>query len=131
MLKVYPVGSEGHTNYCRALDLFVRVAQRRLDGINNKKAECEERINQILDKSDKKVIQRAKQRKFKYYNLSQTAMILKVRRQSLYYWIKKGWVIPRRDYRNYPVFTVFDIEGIMKRRHTVSSGQEPNVFKIL
>ena len=131
VLKVYPVGSEGHTNYCRALDLFARVAQRNLDEISNKKKEREERVDKILEKPDKEIIQRAEQRKSKCYNLSQTAMILKVPRQTLYYWIKKGWVIPRRDYRNYPVFTVFDIEGIMKRHHTVSSGQEPNVLKIL
>jgi len=127
VLKVYPVGSEGHTNYCRALDLFARVAQRRLDETNNKKKECQERIDLILDKPDKKILQRAEQRKLKRYNLSQTAMILKVPRQTLYYWIKKGWIEPRRDSRSYPIFTVFDIESIMKWRHTISSDREPNV----
>lgn len=130
MLKIYQVGSEGHTNYCRALDLLARVAQRRLDETNNKKKECQERIDLILDKPDKKIIQRAEQRKPKCYNLSQTAMILKVPRQSLYYWIKKGWVTPKRDYRDYPVFTVFDIERMMKWRHTVTSAGEPNVLKL-
>ena len=121
VLKIYSVGSEGHTNYCRALELLARVAQRYSDEVNNKKKDREEQVNQILDQPDKKIIQRAERRKLKCYNLSQAAMILKAPRQTLYYWIKKGWVAPRRDYRNYPVFTVFDIERIMKWRHTVSS----------
>ena len=49
----------------------------------------------------------------KRYNLSQAAKELGITRQGLYYWIKKGWVKPRRDYRNYPVFTVEDIKRIM------------------
>jgi len=40
--------------------------------------------------------------------LVEAAKILNVSRQSIYYWIKKGWIKPRRDYRKYPVFTVFD-----------------------
>ena len=116
------------------MDLFIRVAQRRLDEIDNKKKEREKRIDQILDKPDKKIIQRTEQRKLKCYNLSQTARILKVPRQTLYYWIKKGWITPKRDCKNYPVFTVFDIETIIKWHRTVSSGggkvsllEEPNV----
>ena len=120
VLKMYSVGSAGHTNYCRALELLARVAQRYSDEVNNKKKDREEQVNQILDQPDKKIIQRAERRKLKCYNLSQTAMILNVPRQSLYYWIKKGWVTPRHDYRSYPIFTVFDIERIMKWRHTVS-----------
>ncbi len=108
MLKVYPVGSEGHTNYCRAVELLVRIGEKYLDGITNKKRNRVERIKEILDKPDKKIIARAEQRKLKCYNLSQVAGILKVTRQTMYYWIKKGWLIPRRDYRSYPVFTVFD-----------------------
>ena len=121
MLAVYPPGSEGHSNFYRALEILVRVAKRHLDDIDNKKREREEQSQQILDEPDKKIIRRAEQRKLKCYNLSQTAMILKVPRQTLYYWIKKGWATPKRDYRNYPIFTVFDIERLITRRHTVPS----------
>ena len=121
MLAVYPPGSEGHSNFYKALEILVRVAKRHLDDIDNKKREREEQSHRILDEPDKKIIRWAEKRKLKCYNLSQTATILKVPRQTLYYWIKKRWVIPRRDYRNYPVFTVFDIERIMKWRHTVTS----------
>ena len=48
----------------------------------------------------------------KRYNLSQAAKELGITRQGLYYWIKKGWVKPKRDYRNYPVFTKEDIKSI-------------------
>jgi hypothetical protein len=39
----------------------------------------------ILDEPDKKIIRKAEKRKLKRYNLSQTATILNVPRQSLYY----------------------------------------------
>ena len=41
----------------------------------------------------------------KRYNMVEAAKELKVTRQTIYYWIKKGWVKPARDYRDYPVFT--------------------------
>lgn len=44
----------------------------------------------------------------------QTAIILGVSRGTLYYWIKKSWLKPKRDNRGYPVFTVLDIENIIK-----------------
>lgn len=50
----------------------------------------------------------------KRYNLSQIAKELGVTRQTLYYWIKKEWIRPKRDYRNYPVFTLGDIKKIKK-----------------
>lgn len=46
------------------------------------------------------------------YNITQAAKELGVARQTLYYWIKKGWIKPKRDYRNYPVFTKKDIKNI-------------------
>ncbi len=55
----------------------------------------------------------------KRYNLSKAAKELGVARQTLYYWIKKGWVKPKRDYRNYPVFTEEDIRSIQKWRNTL------------
>ena len=48
----------------------------------------------------------------KRYNLSQTAKELGVTRQTLYYWIKKEWIVPKRDYRNYPIFMEADIKKI-------------------
>lgn len=50
----------------------------------------------------------------KRYNLSQVATELGVTRQTLYYWIKKKWIKPKRDYRDYPVFTCEDIKHIKK-----------------
>jgi len=50
----------------------------------------------------------------KKYNISEAAEKLGVPRQTLYYWIKKGWITPRRDYRNYPVFTETDFKNIVK-----------------
>ena len=51
--------------------------------------------------------------------MTQTARILGVHRETLYYWIKKGWLKPKRDYRNYPVFTVLDIEELIKWKNTI------------
>jgi len=47
------------------------------------------------------------------------ARILGVHRQTVYYWIKKELVKPRRDYKNYPVFTVLDIEKIIKWKNFI------------
>lgn len=52
----------------------------------------------------------------KTYNISQLAKKLGIARQTLYYWIKKGWVKPKRDYRKYPVFTEKDAQNIIKWR---------------
>jgi len=52
----------------------------------------------------------------KRYNITQAAKELDVARQTLYYWIKKGWIKPKRDYRNYPVFTKEDLQRIKEWR---------------
>jgi DNA-binding transcriptional MerR regulator len=52
----------------------------------------------------------------KRYNITQVAKELGIARQTIYYWIKKGWVRPKRDYRNYPVFTKEDVKNIKKWR---------------
>jgi len=54
--------------------------------------------------------------KDKRYNMREAAKELGVTRQTLYYWFKKGWVKPKRDYRNFPVFTVPDIKKIKQWR---------------
>ena len=56
------------------------------------------------------------------YNLTGAAKALGVTRQCLYYWIKKKWIVPKRDYRNYPVFTVVDIQEIKKWHQTLKKG---------
>ena len=53
------------------------------------------------------------------YNITKLAEILKVPRQTIYYWIEKGWVTPKRDYRNYPVFTDEDVKNIIKWKATI------------
>ena len=55
----------------------------------------------------------------KLYNVSKAAKELGLTRQGLYYWIKKGWVKPKRDYKNYPVFTEKDIKKIKKWHDTL------------
>lgn len=52
----------------------------------------------------------------KKFNLSEAAKELSLTRQGLYYWIKKGWVSPKRDYKGHPVFTVNDLQKIKKWR---------------
>ena len=111
------------------MEILTDATLRTLDKLLNKKKECEEQVNLILDEPDKKIIRKAEKRRFKRYNLSQAAKILNVPRQTLYYWIKKGWVKPWRDYRRYPVFTVFDIQKIIKWRNTIELGKEPNVSR--
>ncbi|MBU2103017.1 MAG: MerR family transcriptional regulator, partial [Candidatus Omnitrophica bacterium] len=74
-----------------------------------------------IEEDDKKLFKEYEQRLGKRYNLTQTARILRVHRQTIYHWIKKGWCKPRRDYRNYPVFTVLDIENLIKWRNTMKS----------
>ena len=103
------------------MELICRVVKRHFENVSAGKKKRDEQADLILDKPDRRIIQRYEKRNLKWYNLSQTAIILKVPRQTLYYWIKKGWVKPKRDYRNYPVFTVFDIGDIMKWRHRVPS----------
>jgi DNA invertase Pin-like site-specific DNA recombinase len=88
-----------------------------------------ERLKRLLDKDNAANEQKAKlQKSFrkaeklpepKPYNLCETAKILNVHRQTIYYWIKKGWIKPKRDCRNYPIFTVFDIEKIRKWKRSV------------
>lgn len=106
------------------MEILTEASIRSLDKLLNKKKEREEQVNLILDEPDKKIIRKAKKRRLKRYNLSQTAKILNVPRQTLYYWMKKGWVKPWRDCRRYPIFTVFDIEKIIRWRNTIKLSKE-------
>ncbi len=55
----------------------------------------------------------------KILNIPQTAKLVGVHERTVRYWIRKGWVKPKRDYRNYPVFTDSDISKIKKWRNTL------------
>ena len=55
----------------------------------------------------------------KRYTVSDTARLLGVNRQTVIYWMKKGWVHPRRDYRNWPVFTKTDVKKIVTWRNAL------------
>lgn len=50
----------------------------------------------------------------KRYNITHAAKELGITRQTLYNWIEKGWVKPKKDYRDYLVFTKDDIDKIKK-----------------
>jgi len=52
----------------------------------------------------------------KRFNITHAAKELGVTRQTLYNWIEKGWVAPKRDYRKYPVFTKDDLDKIKEWR---------------
>ena len=52
----------------------------------------------------------------KKYNLSEAAKELGITRQGLYYWIEKGWVTPKRDYKGHPAFTNEDLKKIKEGR---------------
>jgi len=54
------------------------------------------------------------------YNLSEAAEELGLTRQGLYYWIKKGWVKPKRDYKGHPVFTKEDIAKIKNWKEKIN-----------
>lgn len=58
----------------------------------------------------------------KRYNLSEVAKELGLTRQGLYYWIKKGWVIPKRDYKGHPIFTDTDLKNIQKWKNKLEKG---------
>jgi DNA-binding transcriptional MerR regulator len=53
------------------------------------------------------------------YNMTELAEKLKVTRQAIYKWIDKGWVKPKRDYKNYPVFTEEDVNEILAWKNTI------------
>jgi len=54
-----------------------------------------------------------------HHNVFRAAELLGVHERTVRYWIKKGWVKPKRDYRNYPVFTDSDIRKIKRWRNTL------------
>ena len=101
--------------------------KRYLYELVGKRIERSAELDSQIDRDDRKIIQRKIVRSNKYYNLTQTAHLLKVHRQTLYYWMKKNWFKPKRDNRNYPVCTVLDIENLLKWRNSVKKEEEKSL----
>lgn len=114
VVKIYPYDSEEQQRFEKVLEILFEADKSYLEKLLKKKREEREQISQILDDSDKKVLCKVEKERIKRYNLTQTAKILGTTRQNLYHWINKGWIKPRRDYKNYLVFTVFNIKESIK-----------------
>jgi len=95
------------------------VDRRCLEELIYRKTQKEWEINTQIEKTDKRLFQKQAKKSIKKYNMTQTAKILGVHRETLYYWTKKRWIKPRRDYRNYPVFTVLDIKNLIDWKNTI------------
>jgi DNA-binding transcriptional MerR regulator len=93
--------------------------RRRLAQLLGERERKKQVIESQIEECDKKVFRKVTKRSRKRYNLTQTARILEIHRQTLYYWIRKGWIKPKRDFRRYPVFTVLDIEKLIKWRNAI------------
>lgn len=52
----------------------------------------------------------------KIYNVSHASKKIGVSRQTLHAWIRKSWVKPKKDYRDYPVFSEEDVKNIIAWR---------------
>ena len=117
--KVYPYGSEEQQRYEAVLEILFEADRKRLERLLNEKREKEQRIDDQIEENHKKRFKRFRERSKKKYNLTQTARVLEVHRQTLYYWIKKKWITPKRDFKGYPVFTVLDIERLIEWKSTL------------
>ena len=95
--------------------------KRRLAQLLEAREQQKQKIESQIEECDKKVFRKTAKRSRKRYNLTQAAQILGVHRQTVYYWIRKGWVKPKRDYRHYPVFTVLDIESMLKWKNRIKT----------
>ena len=89
--------------------------QELLEGREKK----EQTVDAQIEECDKTIFRKRIKRSANLYNMTQAAKIVGVHRETLYYWIKKGWIKPKRDYRNYPVYTVLDIENLIKWKNRV------------
>lgn len=121
VVKVYPYGSEEQLRWELVLEYLIEADRKYLHKLLQKKEQRRQEVEQILAVPDRTIVHRRQRRRLRRYNLTQAAKILQVTRQGLYYWMEKGWVKTRRDHRGYPVFTVFDIEQIMKWRDGLSA----------
>ena len=119
VIKVFPYGSEEQQRFEQGIDLLFKLYQLDRERQLSTKLEKEKKLESRIEENDKKIFHRCIKRSDKKYNMTQVAGILGVHRQTLYYWIKKGWLKPKRDYRNYPVYTVLDIENIIKWKNSI------------
>ncbi len=119
--EAFPCGSEERLRYQEFLEILFQADKRRLEELAGNRIERRVALDSQIEECGRKAIKNRIALSSKNYNLTQAAHLLKVHRQTIYYWLKKGWVKSKRDYRNYPVFTVLDIEGIIKWRNSVKS----------
>jgi DNA-binding NtrC family response regulator len=115
---LYPYGGEEQQRFEKFLEIVAEADKLFLEKLLKAGEQQKQAIDGQIEDCDKKVFSRVVKRSARRYNLTQTARVLGVHRQTLYYWMKKGWINPRRDYRNYPVFTVLDIENLIKWKNT-------------
>jgi len=116
---IFPYGSEAQQSWEQGIkilaDLFVLYRQNKLEHRLQKE---EKNKRHFAGYNGSKLHKQSKHIET-VFNVTQTASILDVHRQTIYYWIKKRWINPKRDYKGYPVFTVLDIENIIKWRKTI------------
>jgi len=101
------------------LDILCGADKRCFEEMIREKSKRPEDLDAQIEECDKKYVRKRVIPSNKNYSLTQAAHLLKIHRQTIYYWMKKGWINPKRDYREYPVFTVLDIERIVKWRNSI------------
>lgn len=119
IIAVYPEGSEEHHRVQQVLEILYEADRQCLANLLETTEQQKQVIESQIEECDKKVFRKVVKGSTKRYNLTQTAKVVGVHRETPYYWIKKGWIKPKRDYRNYPVFTVLDIESMMKWKNRI------------
>ena len=119
VIKVFPYGSEEQQRFEQGIDLLFKLYQLDRERQLNTKLEKKKKLDSQIDNTDKKIFRKCIKRSDRIYNMTQAAAIVGVHRQTLYYWIRKGWVMPKRDRRNYPVYTVLDIENMIKWKNLI------------
>jgi len=67
--------------------------------------------------------------KDKIYNVCQAAELIGVHERTIRYWIKREWIRPKRDYRNYPVFTEEDVKDIINWKETLQHNEGSIIHK--
>lgn len=55
----------------------------------------------------------------KTYTVAQVAGALGVERQTVYHWLRRGWIKAKLDYRGRRVFTEEDLQQIKRWRNTL------------
>ena len=79
-------------------------------------------MNPVRGKTPKASVGRLRQpasNGMKTYSMTETAKKLGVHRQTMINWIRRGWVKPKRDYKDWPVFTDECIAKIKEWRDTL------------